>query len=124
MKPKFTLTIDRQKIDQLAKKKLDERANIDLKLSKEHLEEKDIDFVCYVCNFIVEDPSECEECSFNYCKACIINLEKCPNPECNDGETDIKGITDRKYSKLLTKFLNQLEFVCPQCKESFTYENR
>ena len=110
----------RPHIPKLAKQKLDDRVNSTLKLRKDYLENQaQEDFICGVCTFIVEEPSCCNECDANYCKTCIDGLDTCPKCQAN-----IKGITEKRYNRILAKYLNDLKFLCPVCKKTFAYADR
>ena len=80
------------------------------------------EFICTICNNIVDKPIQCQTCEKIYCSDCInkYNLQKKNEcPLCGD-----KPFKKGKINKILGNILRNLEFICPMdCGEIVKYSN-
>src|SRR5689334_10322943 len=72
-------------------------------------------FNCIVCNYLVDDPMECELCGKLYCQSCSINICYCKWCKKN---------TKLRKSMFAKNLLLQVELKCKnsKCKNRLPYE--
>ena len=73
---------------------------------------------CNMCLSILRNPNECTQCESIYCKGCIDEWLK-RNKSCPLRCKDFKF----KESRKLKNFLEQLEIICRECKEVYSFSN-
>jgi len=78
-------------------------------------EEKiDGDFKCAVCFEPLYIPVSSIKCGHTYCKACIINLSKCPICRADITSNDIID-----SAIIIKKYVNSLKVYCPRCNNTY-----
>ena len=77
-------------------------------------------FSCEICLCVVNDPSECNECNQLVCEVCIKGWLKAHRncPTCR------KSYAKRKLNRFVKQDLDQFEFKCEKCTETFAYKDK
>ena len=85
----------------------------DLVINKNYLESLDNIYKCNICNKIMLNPVECEECGHNYCNDCI-NSSDCP--------FGCKTKVIKPASLAIKNLLSKLRFKCPNVGCTIRYD--
>ena len=101
---------------------------MDRRLSKKDVTEQFIgnidEFICMICENVIEDMVSCDECESLFCSLCIMKWMKskknCPNCK----ETFQKGKVPRKVKNMLDKTKFYCQYTVDGCKGTFTYETK
>lgn len=75
-------------------------------------------FICCICQNIVDEPETCSKCKHSFCKGCIEKWLKIKN-SCPNRCPYVK----ENYNKSLINLLNKLKFKCEECGKVSTVEN-
>ena len=78
-------------------------------------------FFCGVCEGVADDPKKCQNCENVFCEICIKATKEKANvcPSCK--KSPFKEINLSRYERIK---LNEAEFNCYKCQDSFPYEER
>ena len=85
----------------------------ELVINKNYLESLDNIYKCSICNKIMLNPVECEECGHNYCNDCI-NSSDCP--------FGCKTKIIKPASLAIKNLLSKLRFKCPNVGCTIRYD--
>ena len=73
------------------------------------------DLECQVCSMIAKTPISCPDCDKVFCRNCL-TTNICPI--CNSESISL----DKKFNKILMKYLREMKFTCENCPEQYSYD--